>query len=465
MSRWATVLRWQVPHVAFCYAYFPMTATKRLLRLHGRSYRTLDPLGRRFRDKWGFLPPELSERGREGPVWMNMYSLGEALNAAGVLKRLRVAEGPYVLSTESYDSYDLLGRAYGRHRTFFAPWDLTLPARRDLRVLRPKALVFFQNSYFPTLLREARRAGVTCILVNGLLSRNVQVGIAPMQRALALEFYRQMDALSVQSEEDYAAFARLGVPAERMIVTGNLASDLSHLPLAPVERDELRRRLGLGERNPVVIVGSAHAGEQTVMSEAFEGIRRRVPEARFIVAPRWMHEAERIMQQFQARGFRVMRRTRLEAGRGEGRYDVLVLDTFGELATVYGVADVAFIGSSLVPINERRGGHNPMEPLAHGVVPLFGPHMNLWPSVVDELREAWSGLEVHSPEQLAERACAVLSGHAPVSAIREVGARLIDSSKGAVEGTVAFLRRHLKLDDEPPSPRRIGEASEVVGRG
>lgn len=448
IARW---LRWQAPYVAFCCGYFPVTMVNRLLRRSKRAYVGLDPVTRRLRDKWGFLPSDVRSMSHQRPIWINIDSAGEVVNGWGVLKRLPIGEGPYVLSTQGYDSYDLLRRAYGQDRVFFAPWDLALSTRRDLRALRPRALVLFQNAYFPVLLREARRAGTATILVNGLLSRNVYVGNPAIQRALALGFYRELDAVSVQSEEDYIAFRQLGVPADRLTITGNLAAGLSHLRLTPAERYELRGRLKLRERDPVMIVGSAPAGERKVMTEAFNELRRRVPETRFIVAPRWIHEAGGVTEWLRAQGFRVARRSDLDPDEQERDvgYDVLVLDTFGELPTLYGVADVAFIGSSLVPINERRGGHNPLEPLAHGVVPLFGPHMNLWPSVVAELRKAWPAIQVDSAQALAARVADVLTGRAPVSAIRAVGARLIDRSSGAVERTVEFLRRHLDIENAP----------------
>jgi len=270
-----------------------------------------------------------------------------------------------------------------------------------------------------------------------------------LQRALALGFYRELDAISVQSEEDYVLFRRLGVPADRIAVTGNLAADLTHLRLTHGERRELRQRLGLPEQDQVMVVGSAPAVEQVVLAETFKEVRRRLPETRFIVAPRWIHEARGMAEWLRTQGFKVSMRSEfdVDGGDDEGRYDILVLDTFGELPTVYGVADVAFIGSSLVPVNERRGGHNPLEPLAHGVVPLFGPHMNLWSALVSEFRKAWPSIQVDSPSALAERASEVLTGGAPISAVRDVGARWIDSSSGAVEQTAAFLRRQLKLEE------------------
>jgi 3-deoxy-D-manno-octulosonic-acid transferase len=400
---------------------------------------------RRFRDKWAWG----AEGGRRRaasprPIWINMNSGGEVVMASPVLDRLGVEPASCVFSTESYDSFALLRRRYGPSRVCFPPWDTAWPARRALNRWRPKALVFVLNAYFPVLLRQARRAGVKTILINGLLSRNVERANPFMRRALALEFASHLDAVAVQTEEDARAFQRLGVPAERLAVTGDLSGDLAASRLTPVERVRLRTSLGLREADPVLVVGSAHPGEQDALVETFTALRRRLPQARFIVAPRWVHEAPAMAERFTREGFRVARKTAVEQGGGNGHpYDILILDTFGELRTMYGLGDAAFIGASLVPINERRAGHNPLEPLAHGVVPLYGPCMNLWRGVTRELAQAWPALEVDSSQQLAERVDDVLAGRAPLTAIREAGFRLVQRSGGAVDRTVAFLRHHL----------------------
>jgi 3-deoxy-D-manno-octulosonic-acid transferase len=154
-----------------------------------------------------------------------------------------------------------------------------------------------------------------------------------------------------------------------------------------------------------------------------------------------MHDVEAYVSLASAAGFRVIRHT--AASPDSEPYDVLVVDTFGSLVTLYAAADVAYIGSSLVPLNARRGGHHPLEPLVHGVTPLFGSSMNLWRAAVDRLRIAWPRIEVDSVETLCARAIDVIEGRAPIEKIRAAGDELIGESTGAVEKTVAFLRREL----------------------
>jgi 3-deoxy-D-manno-octulosonic-acid transferase len=449
-------LRWQVPYIAFCYAYFPVTLTKRVLLKRKREYLGLDPIVRRFWDKWGGTPrQDVHHR----PVWINMNSGGEMMMSEAVLRRLNVDRPEFVLSTEAYDSFQLMSKRYGLERVFFPPWDTWLPVARSLRRVRPRALVFVQNAYFPILLRVARRRGIKTLLVNGLLSRNMARGNPTMDRAAALEFYRELDAVAVQTEADAAAFRALGVAAERIEITGDLSADLEGVSLTPHARRQLRDELGFSD-GPVLIVGSTHPGERHAVVDAFKALRRRMPNVRFIVAPRQLHEAWFFTEACTEAGFRTVTRTESHAGApARSRdHDVLILNTFGELRRVYGVADVALIGSSLVPLNDRGGGHNPLEPLAHGVVPLFGPHMNLWLDAVAALREAWALIQVDGPEAVADRAADVLNGRAPIGAVRAAGAALIHQSGGSVARTVDFLVRELGLhsSDMAASPEEQG---------
>ena len=443
LKKLQTWLKWQLPYVLFCYAYFPITLTKRVLLRPKRAYFGLDPMVRRFWDKWGFLSKRLCAiRKRTSPIWINMNSGGEVLIAKRLLQRLEVNKDPYLLSTESYDSFALLSKDYDG-QVFFPPWDTWLAVRRVLKRLVPHALIFVQNAYFPVLLGQARRQGVKTVLINALMSRNVEKGNAAMQRTLALGFYRELDAIAVQGEEDYRAFRQLGVPEERLAVTGDLYADLHHLRLTQEERNRMRQQLGLAQSDRVLVIGSTHPGEIDTLLETLLSLRKRVPECRFIVAPRWLHEVPAMMMRLSQAGLKVVRRTeflRAASDNGACLYDVLILDTFGELGRVYGVADVAYIGASLVPINERRAGHNPLEPLVHGIPPLFGPHMNWWRPTVQSMLEVWPNFQVDSPQALTHRVVEVLEGRAPLEKIRETSSQLMERGRGALDRTVAFLQ-------------------------
>lgn len=445
VASFASWLRWQLPYVASCYAHFPVTLTKRVVLRRGHEEIGPGPLVRRFWDKGGALPRALCEfAAGASPVWINMNSGGEVVIGWAMLAALGVDRGRFVFSTESHDGFDLLCRTYGQHRVFFPPWDTWLPVRRVLARLRPGALVFVQNAYFPVLLRQARRAGAKTALVNGLLSRNVEIGNRLMRRALALGFYRELDAVALQHEDDYRVALELGIPRERLAVTGDMYADLRHLRLSPEERVRIRRDLGLSEADRVVIIGSTHPKEEPVIKETFRLLRQLQPRVRLIVAPRQIHEARGVADRLREAGWRVARTSELGLD-GSGEYDILVLDAFGELGRLYGITDGVYIGASLVPLNERRAGHNILEPLVHGIVPVFGPHMNLWRHVTDRLLQVDPTLQVDGPVALARRLHRMLEGDAVTASVRQLAETIIEEESGAVDRTISFLRQRIGL--------------------
>ncbi len=441
--RVADWLHWQLRYVARCYAQSPVTLVNRVLLRRGDGNIPAEFLARRFWNKWGWLPDDLCRTAGPTPVWIEMHSGGEVIMSRVLLRALEVERDGFVLSTESYDAFELLRRHYGS-RVFLPPWDTSVPVARVLAHVRPRAIVLVQNVFHPVLLRRARRCGAKTVLINGLLSRNVTRANAFMNRARALGAYQELDAIAVQTDADAAAFEAAGVPAARIAITGDVARDLGASRLSAAERAGLRADLGFTPRDKVFVVGSTHPGERDVIVETLRLIRQMLPEARFLIAPRLAHETACFMDALTAAGFIVRRRTELLAGQFAG-HDVVLLDTFGELRAMYGVGDAAYIGSTLVPLNPRRGGHNPLEPLTHGTVPLFGPNMNLWLEVVGALRRPWPAIQVDTPHALAETAVQVMSGQAPVAAIQAVGLDLVERSSGAVERTLTFLEHELKV--------------------
>lgn len=438
-SGWAAWVRYQLPYASVAYAYFPVTLTKRVL-LHPRQANG-DLMVRRFWDRWGWLPSTLASRNGSPSLWVHMNSGGEVLMAQPLLRRLEERGWLSHCSSDSYDAQGLLRRWYGDARVLFPPWDTGWPVSRVVQRLQPDALVFVTNAYFPTLIAHARRRGITTVLVNAALTRNVTLANRWWRRALALGVHRHLDAIAVQSQADYDAFRALGVSADRLAVTGKLEGDLRHLQLSSAERDTLRRGLGLRESDRVLLAGSTHPAEVGPLLEAFRVFRAGLAESRLVLVPRWLHDVPAVVERVSRQGFRVTTRTAVLRQPGPVEYDVLVVDTFGELRLLYGAADVAFIGSSLVPINERRGGHNVLEPLAQGVIPLFGPHMNLWRTATVPLQSVWPGLEAASATALGERATDVVMGRAPAEAILAAGAQLIRQESGAVERTLECLTR------------------------
>lgn len=388
-----------------CFLYFPLAFVLRLLLPWKRSLRQRDPLMQRFKEKWGIVSPALRERCCSQPtIWINANTGGELIQAQGFLEALKrtLPEWNIILSTESYDTYQFAQAAGVVDAIFFPPWDMGLTARRVLRQIRPRAIIFIETSLSPVLLRWARRMGVRTGLLSAFLSSKAEVGNRLLRRAVLLGVHREIEFFWAKGEADRDGFLALGVPADRIKVVGDLRMDVGHLRLSSRQASALRAEIGWNHSDPILVVGSLHLGEVDLIANAFRLAMRSVSNLRLLVAPRWSHEAGQIADLF-SRKHSLFCANRTEVGLcAKPCPEVLILDTFGELPYFYGLGQVAFIGSSVVSINERGGGHNLIQPLAHGNPVLFGRNMALWRNLADEIKAVWPEAEVYDADSFAK---------------------------------------------------------------
>ena len=320
----------------------------------------------------------------------------------------------------------------------FAPYDLPGSVRRCLARLRPRLLVMIETELWPNLLEQARRAGVPTLIASARISAR-SAGIYQrlpglMRAALAANVW-----VAAQTAADAARFAALGVAPSRLTLLGNIKFDRT-LPDEIYERGSLLRGLIAGTR-PVWVAGSTHAVEEQIVLQAHRLLRASEPQALLILAPRHPPRFDAVAAAVVAQGWRCLRRSRVGSDASgdalfDSSYEVLLLDTLGELLDFYAAADVAFVGGSLVPV----GGHNLLEPAALGLPVIAGPAQFNSPDVARALAEQGALRTVHDAPELA-RTLARLLADADARARQGDAARaVIDSHRGA-------LTRLLRLID------------------
>ncbi|MDV2502399.1 MAG: glycosyltransferase N-terminal domain-containing protein [bacterium] len=420
----------QATYAVVPYLWLPITFTKRVV--FGR-----DPYWRQyFFDKWGFV--RTLNNNRRPHLLILAISGGEVTQAVSFFKKLRVAlpSARVTVVVDSCDAHPYAKTLEGVDQVVHSPWDMLGPVRRFLNRLKPTAIVAIQNCFFPVLLAEASHRGLPILLVNGVM--RPEAGDMNYRRTIIMGFYRHLKKIGVREECDREEFINLGVSPEAVKVIGNLKFDLDHIRLTPEERSTYLAELGWGADDPVFVVGSVHLGEEEVILAAYQRARAAAPRLRLLLAPRWQHEVPLIEEVLKAKGIIYQRMTALRDGGPKG-VGVVVLDTFGELSRLYGLASVVFIGSSLIPITEQGIGHNIIEPLVHGIPVLFGPHMSLWRNITAELLGIWDGVEVRNAEELGDRVVTILNERAVSQALGERAAAIADANTGVVDRTVAFV--------------------------
>jgi 3-deoxy-D-manno-octulosonic-acid transferase len=360
---------------------------------------------------------------RPGGLWIHGASVGEArlIGALSREIRMRRPELAILASAVTPTGRAQLPAPPAIDAAFFLPLDFPSVQRRAFDVLSPSMVVVLETELWPNLLAEAERRRVPVAIVNGRLAperlaryRRLSGLYAPLLGGLA--------ALGVAGPEEAGRFVALGAPPEAIDVIGNLKFDLPEPAETPAE---LRKRFGISEDRTVVAAGSTGEGEDRLVLDAFAAARRDVPDLLLVLAPRHPDRFTSAAGEAERRGYKL---ARVSFGPAAGDTDVLLVDTIGQLATLYVVASSAFVGGSLVPV----GGHNLLEPLAAGVPVLFGPHTEHVAEIATALTVTGAGLRVENSAALG-RAFADLARHPDERARRvALGRAFVEANRGAV---------------------------------
>lgn len=400
-----------------------------------------------LRQRLGYLPVSFNLDGEES-IWIHAVSVGEVLTARALLPELRQR---YPRLRLFLSTTTLTGQQIARNslqyvdEVFYFPFDLGFIVKRTLRLVKPRLFIMMETEIWPNLLHACHRAGVRTALVNGRISSRSY----PRYR-LARPFFRSVlsnvDRFCMQGEESARRIIEIGADPDRVVVTGSLKFDSLDLPGSPAAADRganrVLRYFRIGPDRPVVIAASTLKGEEEPVLEAFQRIRARMPETLLIIAPRKPERFDEVELLARHAGWSVARRTELRVD-AEPRYDVVVLDTIGELAQVYQIATAVFVGGSLVD----QGGHNILEPAVFGKPIVFGPHMQNFAEIAQAFVDNHAAIQIASSRELEHVLMDVL--HDPVRRARLGAAAraLVEANRGARAKTMTAIARLLPPQD------------------
>jgi 3-deoxy-D-manno-octulosonic-acid transferase len=389
-----------------------------------------------------------------GTIWIHAVSVGETLSAVMMARRLkeRYPQRPLVISTTT-----LTGQAVARERMGFAdafiyfPLDWAFCVRRVFAAVRPAVVLVLETEIWPNFLREAHRQNVPVFFVSGRISDR---SFARFERLAGVfgfflrPFYRRTlgnaAAFLMQSEKDAERIKRMGAPPERVQVSGNLKYDLelpAPTPLSNWLETEARRR----ERAPVIVAGSVVATEETPVLIAFGTLQGEYSRALLVLAPRKPECFDAAAQFIEDSHRKFLRRSQLPIARPSHNgaapdefpipedVTVILLDSIGELASLYRVADGAFVGGSLVD----SGGHNILEPAAFGKVPVFGPSMENFAEIAARFKAAGAAVQVESPEDAGVAWIEFMRDPERTKRMSDTARGLLASSRGATDRAIA----------------------------
>jgi 3-deoxy-D-manno-octulosonic-acid transferase len=417
-----------------------------------------------IKERLGFSFPSLSglPAQRPGSIWIHAVSVGEVLSAVALAQELKQSYPalPLIVSTTT-----ITGQTLARERMRFAdavvyfPLDWSFSVRRALQAVRPAIVVVLETEIWPNFLREAGRRKIPVIFVSGRISdrsftryQSYLKKVGFFLRPLFRSALSNAAAFLMQSQTDADRIRALGAPPERVFVSGNVKYDQALPAPTPLSRwleTEARQR----GRHPVIVAGSVVATEEPLALIAFGVVQGEYPHALLVLAPRkperfqdaadFIHESRR---KFIRRSELSIPQNGISSTGGNSHtasipddVTVVLLDSIGELASLYQLADGAFVGGSLVD----SGGHNILEPAAFGKIPVFGPSMENFAEIASRFVAAKAAVQVESPEDAGVAWIELLRDPERKRQMGETAKRLVDDSRGATARALAEIAKHL----------------------
>ncbi len=380
----------------------------------------------------------------ESRIWVHAVSVGEVMAAKEWIRRFlaRTDKTRVVVTTVTPTGQrvakDLMGP---RVTVCYAPLEYSFSVHRFLNVFQPKALLLMETELWPNLIIQAFRRGLRVGILNARLSKRSAQNYRRWRTFLGAIF-RRVEFILAQTAEDRERFLSLGVPEDQVHVMGNMKFD--NVSLEPISNEELksfRNQWGFSSEDRIWVAGSTHPGEEDVFLRVFQKLKKRIPHLKAILAPRHIERSKELLEKLRSLGLQAA----LSTDRASGSKDILILNELGILKKVYGLAELVFVGGSLI----RHGGQNPIEPAALRKPILTGPHVFNFKNVYATLRQNRAVLQVLTEADLEMEAQRLLDHPEQGKVMGENAFRVVESFQGATRDQLRFvLKRFTWISSE-----------------
>ena len=414
----------------------------------------------RIRQSLGFFPEHtLDKVEKKDCIWVHAASVGEIVATSPLIKEFRkeFPKSPILVSVVTTSGYEMANRIIkDADAIIYFPLDLPWLAGHVLRRIRPRVFLPVETELWPNFLRTARKIHVPVMMVNGRIS-DKSVKQYKHLHSLLRNMIGTVKLFAMQSPIDAEYIMRLGAPQELVTVTGNTKFDQTYTDVSPEEKQKIIEEMGLSKNDGIFLAGSTHRGEEEAVLQAFKAVRETHPHARLVIAPRELLRTMEVVHLCRKAGFSVTTRTKLqnEAPQDE---DIVILDTIGELGKVYSIGDVVFVGGSLVP----HGGHNILEPAAHGKAIIVGSHMFNFKDTYALFKNRDACLTVKNGEELAKQVTRLFDEPEHRHRMEEETRAIVRENKGASRKSAILLHQMLESYESSPENRHHVRSTQKI---
>ena len=385
---------------------------------------------------------------REPRLWVHAVSVGEMLVALKFIEGFRAVrpDARFLVSVNTSTGHALARRRLAAADCLiYVPADFPWVIRRVLARIRPRGLVLTEGEFWPNLLRALQARGIPTVLINGRVSDRSFRGYRRL-RAFFRPVLAGLDPACVQTETDAARLRELGTPAEAIRVLGNAKYDVPSMrPDDAATARSIFAAAGIPPEALILLGGSTWPGEEKILAGLYLALRREEPRLRLVLAPRHAERRRAVIEEVNAAGLSHVLRTRGRAGEAvasTGPDSVLILDTTGELQSLYAGADLIFVGKSLT----ETGGQNIIEPAQYAKPILVGPHMENFRAVTEDFLRAGALIQVADAAGLEAELARLLKEPARAAALGRAAGQWVESSRGVLRQTVAEVLRRISAE-------------------
>jgi len=383
-------------------------------------------------ERFGFMSPSKSEK---SVIWLHGASVGELKSAEGLIKKLREQYKDYelVLSSITPTAQLLLRKIYPDLRSVTFPIDLSWAVKRSIKKINPKLIVLLEQEIWPNFIQAASARNIPVVLIGARITEKS----LRRYNILSWIFKPTLNRIShfgVQDESYFTRYKTLGVPDDKMTITGNMKYD--NIPNPQITDTRLQMELGIKGMDIVLIGGSTHSSEEEVLLEAYKSLKADIKNLRLVLAPRHPERFHDVEDLIRAKGHECVRYSKRDNAKSQTA--VIFIDTMGELMKIYQLATIVFVGGSLV----SKGGHNILEPIALGKPAIFGPYMYNFQESADALIKAGACVMIKDKNKLTGKIRELLA-RPDFNEIGKRGLEFIKSKRGATDNNLRIISRIL----------------------
>ena len=396
-----------------------------------------------WRERWGIFPEAWAQKfSGKKVIWVHAVSVGEVMAVERFLQEWlnSTQEYDFVLTTVTPTGQRIAQKlASEKVHVCYFPFDLTFVVKRFLAIFKPACLLLVETEIWPNLLTEAQAQNIPVGIINARLSER------SLKRYRAFSWLFEplwigLDFVLAQTEEDADRFRKLGISGESVREMGNMKFDqhAEQIQTSGVDISGLRQAWGCEVEDLVFIAGSTHPGEEEMLANVFATLRSKFQQLRMILAPRHIERSEAIVKKLsRSYGFRTTLSLQREKDQA---FDILVLNQLGILRNLYQIADLVFIGGSLIP----HGGQNPIEPARFGKAILHGPYVFNFQKIYQQLDEDQGALRVSAPDELSSAAGRLLADAPGRQEMGKKAFQFINRLRGASKRQAGWILTFLK---------------------